>query len=184
MTQPALLGGIAIGVLSGLPVIGIGNCCCGAWVLLGGGLAAYLLQQDRPAPITIGDGALVGLLAGVIGTIAWAVVAIPVNMMLAPFQQSLLQGMLSSTNDMPPEARSMLEAMMSRQGTIGIGAVFVIFVGMFVCGFWAMIGGLFGALMFKKNTPPPPPPVSGFEPPPPPPPFNPANFAPPPPPGG
>ena len=44
MIQPALLGGVAMGVLSALPVINIANCCC-AWILFGGGLAAYLMQQ-------------------------------------------------------------------------------------------------------------------------------------------
>ena len=33
--QPALLGGVTIGVLSALPVINLANCCC-AWILFGG----------------------------------------------------------------------------------------------------------------------------------------------------
>ena len=53
--QPALLGGVTIGVLSALPVINLANCCC-AWVLFGGALAAYLMQQNHPEPIMIGDG--------------------------------------------------------------------------------------------------------------------------------
>lgn len=61
-TQPALLGGVAIGVLSALPVINLANCCC-AWILFGGGLAAYLMQQSYPHRVNVGDGALVGLMA-------------------------------------------------------------------------------------------------------------------------
>ena len=26
--QPALYGGLVIGVLSGLPIVSMGNCCC------------------------------------------------------------------------------------------------------------------------------------------------------------
>ena len=63
-TQPALLGGLVIGVLSALPVINIANCCC-AWILLGGALASFLMQQNHPERIGVGDGALVGLTAGV-----------------------------------------------------------------------------------------------------------------------
>ena len=59
-TQPALLGGLALGVLSALPVINLANCCGCAWVLFGGALAAYLMQQNHPEPIHIGDGAIVG----------------------------------------------------------------------------------------------------------------------------
>ena len=33
--QPALYGGLFIGVLSALPIINIGNCCC-LWVTAGG----------------------------------------------------------------------------------------------------------------------------------------------------
>ena len=167
MTQPALLGGLAIGVLSALPVIGVGNCCCGAWVLFGGGLAAYLMQQERPNPINVGDGAMVGLLAGVFGTIAWTLVAIPINMALGGFQSSVMQRLISNTNDLPPEVRSMLESMSTRQGMgIGIGAVFFFFVALFVCSLWSMVGGLFGALMFRKSAPalqqpPPIPPAPG-----------------------
>jgi hypothetical protein len=38
--QPALWGGVFIGVLSALPLVNLGNCCCCLWVLVGGGLAA------------------------------------------------------------------------------------------------------------------------------------------------
>ena len=68
--QPALFGGLFIGVLSALPIINIGNCCC-LWVIGGGVLATYLMQQNHPYPISAADGALVGLLAGLIGG-CWA----------------------------------------------------------------------------------------------------------------
>ena len=106
MLQPALLGGVVIGVLSALPVINLANCCC-AWILFGGGLAAYLLQQPRPTPISVGDGALVGLMAGAIGAVVWTIVAIPLNAALLPFQTDLLEQVLSNANDMPPEARGL-----------------------------------------------------------------------------
>src|SRR5436190_13910725 len=100
-TQPALLGGLAIGVLSALPVIGLGNCCCGAWILMGGGLAAYLLQQENPNPIDFGDAAIVGLLAGVIGAIVFEIVAIPMGMLMSGVQESVMQRMMSSANELP-----------------------------------------------------------------------------------
>ena len=57
--QPALLGGVAIGVLSALPVVSVANVCCCAWIVFGGALAAYLMQANHPEPIQIGDGAIV-----------------------------------------------------------------------------------------------------------------------------
>ncbi len=62
-------------VLSALPVVGLGNCCCCLWVVCGGVLAAYLDQQSDPTPITVGRGAFTGFLAGIIGAIVWIVVA-------------------------------------------------------------------------------------------------------------
>ena len=51
-----------MGVLSALPIIAAGNLCCCLWVVSGGAIAAYLLQQSQATPIEPGDGALVGLL--------------------------------------------------------------------------------------------------------------------------
>lgn len=155
-TQPALLGGLAIGVLSALPVINVANCCC-AWILFGGALAAYLMQQNHPEPIGVGDGASVGLLAGVAGTFVWLVVSIPISTALAPLQSQMLQRALRNAPDMAPEARSILESLASGPA-VGIGLVFGFFVMLLVSTLFGMVGGLFGALMFRKNAPPPPPP--------------------------
>jgi len=169
MLQPALLGGVAIGVLSALPVINLANCCC-AWILFGGGLAAYLMQQQRPTPISVGDGALVGLGAGIIGAFVWTLVAIPLHAVLIPLQTSILERAVSTAADMPPEAREFLEALSSGPA-MGVAAVLGFFISLFVCSLFAMIGGLFGALIFRKSEPPPP--MSG-------PTFTPPTFTPPP----
>ena len=65
--QPAFWGGLFIGVLSALPIVNVGNCCCCLWVICGGALAAYLRQQNSPVQIEAAEGALVGLMAGAIG---------------------------------------------------------------------------------------------------------------------
>src|SRR5262245_23749818 len=93
-TQPALLGGVTIGVLSALPFVNTGNCCCCAWVLFGGGLAAYLMQQNHPEPIQIGDGAIVGLMSGAIGAFVWLVVSVPVNLAFSGLNSRMMQEMM------------------------------------------------------------------------------------------
>ena len=50
--QPALLGGLFIGVLSVLPIVSAANCCC-LWVIVGGVLVVYLQQQKKPTPVEI-----------------------------------------------------------------------------------------------------------------------------------
>lgn len=155
--QPALLGGVAIGVLSALPVINIANCCC-AWILFGGALAAYLMQANHPEPVQIGDGAVVGLMAGAIGAFVWLIVSVPVNLAMAPLQSQMAQRILRDASEMSPELRGLFESM-SGGPAIGIGLVFGFFLMLVVSTTFGMLGGLFGALLFKKKTPPviPPP---------------------------
>jgi hypothetical protein len=154
--QPALLGGVTIGVLSALPVINLANCCC-AWILFGGALAAYLMQQNHPEPIQVGDGAVVGLLAGLIGAVVWLVVSVPISTALAPFQSEMASRAIRDATDMAPELRALFEHM-SGAPAIGLGLILGFFVMLCISTLFGMIGGLFGALMFKKNQPPATPP--------------------------
>ena len=148
---------VTIGVLSALPVINLANCCC-AWILFGGALAAYLMQQNHPEPIQVGDGAIVGLLAGVIGAFVWLIVSIPISVVMAPLQSEMAQRMLRNASDMPPELRRCSRACQGGPA-IGLGLLFGFFVMLVVSTLFGMLGGLFGALMFRKSSPPvvPPP---------------------------
>ena len=162
-TRPALLGGLAIGVLSALPVINLANCCC-AWILFGGALAAYLMQQNHPEPVQIGDGAITGLLAGSIGAVVWLIVSIPISAVMAPLQSEMSQRLLRNASEMTPELRSLLESMQGGP-VIGLGLLFGFLLMLFVSTLFGMLGGLFGALMFRKSPPaviPPPIPPGAF----------------------
>lgn len=179
--QPAILGGIVTGVLSVLPFVSLFNACCCGWVIFGGALAAYLMQQRHLAPITAGDGALVGLLSGVVGAVVFTLLSIPLTMMMGPFQAQMMERVLENARDLPPEWRSILEGMRGGAG-IGVGIIGLIlsfFMMLCVGSVFGLIGGLLGALLFRKNEPPPPPPpAGGFTPPT----FTPPSFTPPAPP--
>ena len=106
MLRP-LLGGLFIGVLSALPVVSVGNCCC-LWIVGGGVLAAYLDQQNEPRPITAGRGALTGLLAGVIGAFVWLIVVDGARRRAgAAAGAARRASSLRNARDMPPEVRAM-----------------------------------------------------------------------------
>jgi hypothetical protein len=157
--QPALIGGAIIGVLSALPVIAAGTLCCCMWVIGGGAVAAYVLQQNHSTPITPGDGALVGLLAGLVGALVQFVIAIPIGMMVAPFERVMLGRIVEMAGTMPPEMRDAIERYSSPDRQFGIAAMmaardFALIVGLFVGAIFATIGGLIGAMIFKKSTPP------------------------------
>jgi hypothetical protein len=147
-----------MGVLCALPIVWVGNMCCCLWVLSGGVVAAYLLQQDQAAPITAADGALVGLLAGLCGALIQVVVSIPIELLLGPIQRAFLQRAVDMTGNMPLEVREALERF-SQSGMAGgafflIRIVFGLVLWLFVGAIFSTIGGLIGAVIFKKPTTP------------------------------
>jgi len=148
--QPALLGGLVMGVLSALPIVNAGNLCCCLWVIVGGGIAAYLLQANQPEPIATGDGAVVGLLAGVIGAVVSSVISIPLNLMMGPVQARMMQRALENVPDIPPAFLTFAES----SGVTILGAILQ-FVVMLVAGaIFSTVGGIIGAAMFRTKTPP------------------------------
>lgn len=147
-----------MGVLSALPVVSAGNLCCCLWVVSAGAIAAYLLQQDQPGPITPADGALAGLLAGLIGAVVYAVVKIPIDFLMAPFERAMLQRVLDS-GTLPPEWRDLVERYSGSDREVSIafqivGRIVGLMFWMFLGGVFSTIGGLVGALIFRKDTPP------------------------------
>ncbi len=155
--QPAFIGGLVMGVLSALPIINIGNVCCCLWVLSGGIVAAYVLQQNQSAPIAAGDGALVGLLAGLLGAVIESVIAVPLSIVMAPFQRQMFDRFLEMVGNTPPEFRDMMD----RFGRGGqpfafmiIGRIVALMFWMCVGAVFSTIGGLLGVAIFKKQLPP------------------------------
>jgi hypothetical protein len=163
MLKPALMGGLVMGVLSALPGVSLGNCCCCAWLVTGGLVAAYLLQSNTSQPIALGDGALVGLLAGLFGAVVNMIVSVPMNIVTGPFQQRLFQRIAESQPDLPDNIRQMVDNM--GVGAVSIAGTIMAFFMMLVLGaVFSSLGGLLGAFFFKKKAlpaPPPPPFTAG-----------------------
>ena len=154
-TQPALVGGTVLGVLSALPIVAAGNICCCLWVVSGGAVAAYLLQQNDPAPITTGDGALVGLFAGLIGAFIYLALSIPITILIAPMERAFMQGLLERLSEnvgsMPADLRGGMGSYIGQGIGLMIGFIFMLFLG---SGF-STLGGLLGAALFRRRSPAP-----------------------------
>jgi hypothetical protein len=144
--KPAFLGGLVTGVLSALPIVSAGNYCCCLWVVTGGLLSAYLLQQDRHDVITAGDGAIVGLLAGVFGAVVQAVLSIPIELAVGPIERQLMErltemsGARGSTLDfgVPGMIGSVVLRVLAFIWTLVVGAVV------------STIAGIVGAALFAR----------------------------------
>ena len=127
--QPAFFGGLFIGVLSALPIVNVGNCCCCLWVVAGGALAIYLRQQNTAYQVQASEGALLGLMAGAIGGVISAVLSIPLQMAMGDFQRQMMERVMSREQDVPPEMREMMERMMTGSAMRAASALFSIRIG-------------------------------------------------------
>ena len=166
--QPALIGGLVMGVLSALPLIAAGNLCCCLWIVGGGLVAAYVFQQNQAAPITPGDGALVGLLGGLVGAVVQVVLSIPISLLVGPFERQMMRSLVEMIGTVPPEMRDTLERYGSGEqaGLLLIVSRIVAFmIWLFLGAIFSTLGGLLGAAIFRKPTQPagpidiPPPPA-------------------------
>jgi hypothetical protein len=134
------------------------------WVVAGGLVASYLLQQNQTTSITPGDGALVGLFAGFFGAAAVFIVSIPVGMLTAPMEHAILERVLTTANNLPPEMQQALENYtVSRADTGFFGQLIIRVVSgfLFACVFliigsiFSTLGGLLGAAIFARRVAPP-----------------------------
>ena len=153
--QPALLGGLFIGILSSLPLISGLNLCCCLWVVVGGLLTTYLKQQQEPEPLETSDAVIAGMLAGLIGAVLTAVGTWALTSWTGPLWQDSFRSALESNPQITPEIRDMLVRF-----TTGRNLVLVQFiVGVPVYLIFSMLGALLGLAFFRKKLPPQAPPA-------------------------
>ena len=152
--QPAFWGGLFIGVLSSLPFIGNLNTCCCLWVVVGGALTSYLLQERATVPITAGDGAVGGLLAGAIGAVVSAILAPLVALATGLTAREQIDRALSG-GELPPQ---LVDALAQLRDVPAIAWFLgALLIALIVYPIFAMLGGLLGVAMFRRTPPPPPP---------------------------
>ena len=143
--KPALLGGLVVGVLSGvLSIIPVVNYCCCTWSIGGGLLAAFIYIKSSPTPVQMGDGAMVGGLAGVVGGIIFLIINLPITLLIG---MAAIGSQLAKTGVNIPVSPFVL-VIISSIVTAVILAVL------------ATLGGILGVAIFEKRkdsgAPPPP----------------------------
>jgi len=136
-----------MGVLSSLPIISVGNLCCCLWVISGGVAAAYVLQQGQPGPITPADGAFVGFLAGLAGAVIYLAVSLPIDLLIGPMEREMVRRWVDTMGGSDGFRNYADRAdLIAAPVRAFLGFVMMLFVG----AIFSTIGGLLGALMFKK----------------------------------
>lgn len=156
MLKPALIGGVLFGILSSIPVISLLNCACCAWIIGGGMLAAYLYVKDSPFPVTLGRGAGLGLLTGVIGTAAHALFMIPLYMLIRQGGlgiAEIIREVLRTLPNMPPEVEEAFRALSDKGGVHLLVWIVVLIFTLAIYCLAAMLGGVLGVALFEKRKP-------------------------------
>ncbi len=131
---PALACGILAGVLSVIPVISFLNCFFCLWIIIGGGLAVYLLKylNNIKGKITTGTAALTGGLTGLVAGIFNAVVAV--------FVGELLYSLMRGTT--VPEFQEIFRDTPFLHEPFGALLVFVALVTTFLYVVFGAVGGI------------------------------------------
>ena len=150
--QPAILGGLFIGVLSSLPIVNAANLCCCLWVVAGGVLATYLLQQNIPTPVATGEAALQGLLAGAIGGVIVCLVNVAMASVAGPAVLEQIRAQLSSNSEFPPQLRDRILSLLNGRNLVLLG----LFITVPINAVFAMAGSFLGLAFFRKKLPPTP----------------------------
>jgi len=145
-----------VGVLSALPIVSIGNFCCCLWIVSGGVVAAYVVQANSIEPMTPADGALAGLLAGLVGAVVHLILSIPIDIVMGPFERSMAQRIMDLTGN--AEMRDVLQRYSQREAglfTIIFRRTAAFFVMLVAGAVFSTLGGLLGAMIFRKTPPVP-----------------------------
>ena len=151
VVKPALIGGAAAGVLSGLPVI---QCLCCLWIVGGAVLAVSLFAKDAPGPLRPGEGALVGAAAGIAAAVVHSIVNIPFQAVHLAFFRRVFEHLAEYGQPMPEGWRDLLSR--TEAGAFNVAGFLIgllIFAAVFAV--FGAIGGIIGAALFGKKPPRP-----------------------------
>lgn len=164
--QPALIGGLIVGVLSILPIAQAANICCCLWALVGGATAVKLYINRSPTPVTWAEAAKVAALAGVLGAIIRIFLGTPLDLATFPAQIVAMERFAQGMAD--PLRQQWLE-ILNELRQLPAGQLVVRFL-LPISLFWALIllvftalGGLLGVVLFEKRRGAIPPASGGFD---------------------
>src|SRR3982751_4193022 len=169
--QPAVIGGVALGLLSAIPFVNIVNVCCCGWAILGGMLAGYLYIKGSQTPVTTGEGAKVGVIAGGIGAVIYVIIGLPLGVISGQAMMAMLTNLVQNAN---PEQGELLRRQLELQQNlplatrIGLAIPGTLLIAALIVGF-ATVGGIIAVAIFEKRkgmsaSPPPPPAYGGGQP--------------------
>ncbi len=160
--QPAIFAGVILGVV--LIVIGIISAlvpplsllgCCACLLPIGAGMYAanQAVTRSTSAAVQIGDGAILGAIAGAVGGLLNLIIGVPITYFINAAAIATQMEQLRQTGVDLPFA--------------GFALAFIFgIIGVIIYAVLGLVGGLIGVAVFEKRKggpgTPPPPPTGGY----------------------
>jgi len=140
----ALIAGVIIGVLANLPLLNLINCFLCLWVWVGGILAVvfYRRFQHGGPDLSLGQGAGLGAVAGLIGAFVGAVVFAATSFISMPLFARLAET-LQIEGDLPFRAGD--------PGAVLASTLVFLVIDLVAYPLFGALSGLLGASLFRKQ---------------------------------
>jgi hypothetical protein len=168
--RAAIIGGLIIGAISGIPGLNLLNCCCCAGILFGGGMSVYLYRKEftnEMPPMESSDALILGIISGIIGAIITTIFNALISLTFGPVEVEMMRNFmekltekLENNGSVPAgtldNMRDQFEQALKEAGTIG-GTLRSLIYALIIYPIFSMLGGLIGYSIFgkKKQTVPP-----------------------------
>ena len=153
MLISALIGGAFLGIISALPILEYLNCACCGVLVSGGVLTSYLYIREsssRLEPVSYADGALLGLLSGILGSVVYILVRVPLFYVQITLGLTIseVQADLNDPN-IPEPLRAILQELLQSGMLIFIEIFFFLVTALI----FSTLGGILGITIFQKKPP-------------------------------
>ena len=110
------------------------------------------MQQNTPARSRSATARSSACSPASIGAFIWLILTIPISLAMAPMQQRMPQRVLQNAADLPPELPRPSSKACPAVRRSAWRSLFGFFLMLVVSTLFGTLGGLFGALMFRKVT--------------------------------
>jgi hypothetical protein len=154
--KPILIGGLITGLAPFVPFLNLA-CCL---IPLLGAIAAVAVYRSSATPPTLitNDGVVLGAMSGLVGTVVYAVLVVPLTIFVGSALGGFLGRLTPELTDVPAGLRPLLEEIFNNFGSFLGVILFVKVLSMLaLCLIFGVIGGLIGVAILKPKTPAPPP---------------------------
>ena len=162
--RAALLGGLVMGWVWGIPFLNLINCRCCAGIVLAGVLTSHLYREEfveGMPPFESSDGLIVGLMAGIVGAVVATFIGNLVHIIFGPVGAELMKNIVEKIIERLEEQGSipsgtydqLLEEMQKEMyKSVTLYEILKDFLfAVIILPIFGMLGGLLGYAIFGRK---------------------------------